>query len=146
MLVARFVVSLGMVLLAESLYADCFDAAAERHRVPANLLRAIACVESNFESHAVNHNSNGSTDYGVMQINSLWLAELRPFGIERDHLWDWCTNIHVGAWVLAQKIETAGYTWRAIGAYNAGLKNTPLREQLRYEYAEKVYRVVERGC
>lgn len=145
MLIMRFVVCLG-ILCAGWASADCYDTAAARHDLSADLLRAIACVESNFDPHAANHNPDGSTDYGVMQINSLWLPELSRFGIERDHLWDACTNIHVGAWVLAQKIETAGYTWRAIGAYNAGLKDTPLRERLRYEYAEKVYRVVERGC
>lgn len=141
----RLVVLLG-ILHAEFVSADCFETAAERHRVSADLLRAIACVESNFNPHAINRNRNGSVDYGVMQINSVWLKELGEFGIERDHLWDWCTNIHVGAWVLAQKIQRLGYTWRAIGAYNAGLKDTRLREQLRYEYAEKVYRVVEHGC
>ena len=141
----RLVVLLG-ILHAELVSADCFETAAERHRVSADLLRAIACVESNFNPHAINRNRNGSVDYGVMQINSVWLKELGEFGIERDHLWDWCTNIHVGAWVLAQKIQRLGYTWRAIGAYNAGLKDTRLREQLRYEYAEKVYRVVEHGC
>jgi soluble lytic murein transglycosylase-like protein len=141
----RLVVLLG-ILHAGLVSADCFETAAERHRVSADLLRAIACVESNFNPHAMNRNRNGSVDYGVMQINSVWLKELGEFGIERDHLWDWCTNIHVGAWVLAQKIQRLGYTWRAIGAYNAGLKDTRLREQLRYEYAEKVYRVVEHGC
>lgn len=145
MSIMRFVVCLG-ILCAGWASADCYDTAAARHDLSADLLRAIACVESNFDPYAVNHNRNGSADYGVMQINSLWLRELSKFGIERDHLWDACTNIHVGAWVLAQKIQTAGYTWRAIGAYNAGLSDTPLRERLRYEYAEKVYRVVEHGC
>lgn len=141
----RFVVFLGL-LLAESVSADCFDAAAERHRVSADLLRAIACVESNFDVHAINQNRNGSVDYGLMQINSLWLTELSQFGIEREHLWDPCTNIHVGAWVLGQSIQAAGNNWRAIGAYHAGLKNTPERETRRYEYARKVYDVLDRGC
>lgn len=144
-MIKHLIVILGL-LPASSAGADCFDTAAERHRVPACLLRAIACVESNVNPHAVNRNRNGSTDYGVMQINSVWLPRLGKFGIERDHLWDSCTNIHVGAWVLAQKIQTFGFTWRAIGAYNAGLKDTPLKEHLRYEYAKKVYRAVDDGC
>lgn len=141
----RFVVLLG-ILQAELVSADCFDTAAKRHYVSADLLRAIACVESNFNAQAVNYNRDGSADYGVMQINSRWLEELSAFGIERDHLWDPCTNIHVGAWVLAQKIQALGFTWRAIGAYNAGLKQTPQRERLRYEYAKKVYDVFDNGC
>ena len=145
MLMMRFVVCLG-ILCAGWASADCYESAAARYDLSADLLRAIACVESNFNAHAVNHNANGSTDYGVMQINSIWLAELSTFDIERDHLWDACTNIHVGAWVLAQKIQRLGYTWRAIGAYNAGLKDTPTREQLRYAYAKKVYRAHQHGC
>ena len=144
-MVKQFVLVFGLTT-AELVSADCFDTAAERHRVSADLLRAIACVESNFNPHAVNRNRNGSVDYGVMQINSVWLRELGKFGIERDHLWDPCTNIHVGAWVLAQKIQAFGFSWRAIGAYNAGLKQTPLREYLRYEYAKKVYGVLDNGC
>ena len=141
----HFVLFIGL-FLADTLCADCFNSAADRHRVSVDLLRAIACVESNFNPHAVNRNRDGSLDYGVMQINTAWLAKLGEFGIERDHLWDPCINIHVGAWVLAQKIQAFGFTWRAIGAYNAGLKDTPLREHLRYEYAKKVYRAVDNDC
>jgi soluble lytic murein transglycosylase-like protein len=144
-MVKHFVLVFGLTT-AELVSADCFDTAAARHSVPADLLRAIACVESNFNAHAVNRNRNGSVDYGVMQINSSWLPELRKFGIEGDHLWDACTNIYVGAWVMAQKIQAFGYSWRAIGAYNAGLKETPLREALRYEYAKKVYSAFDNGC
>ena len=126
--------------------ADCFDAAASRHEVPSELLRAIACVESNFDHHAYNDNRNGSYDIGIMQINSIWLPELSRFDIVEDHLWDMCTNVPVGAWVLSQKIAAFGYTARAIGAYNAGLRDTPTREYQRYEYAKKVYRAVDHGC
>lgn len=129
-----------------SAHADCFDDAATRHEVPPELLRAIACVESNFDRHAYNENRNGSYDIGIMQINSIWLPQLSRFDIVEDHLWDECTNIHVGAWVLSQKIAAFGYTARAIGAYNAGLRETPTREYLRYEYAKKVYRAVDNGC
>ena len=137
---------LSLFFFTGAVNADCFARAADRHNVPADLLRAIACVESNHNPHAINQNSNGSTDVGVMQINSLWLSSLSDFDIEPDHLWDMCTNIHVGAWVLAQKIDAFGYTWRAIGAYNAGLKDTPFRERLRYDYAKKVYSAIDSGC
>jgi hypothetical protein len=39
-----------------------------------------------------------------------------------------------------------GLGWRAIGAYNAGLKETPEREYLRYVYAKKVYQAIDSGC
>ena len=142
----RCLTILLLVFIADAAAADCFDAAADRHRVPADVLRAIACVESNHKPNAINRNRNGSVDYGVMQINSLWLRELASFGIERGHLWDLCTNVHVGAWILAQNFQTFGFGWRAIGAYNAGLQETPAREHLRYEYAKKIYRALDGGC
>ncbi|OPY60382.1 MAG: Transglycosylase SLT domain protein [Syntrophorhabdaceae bacterium PtaU1.Bin034] len=55
----------------------CFDEAGERYRISPQLLWAIAKTESNFSATAVNHNNNGSFDYGVMQINSSWYRELR---------------------------------------------------------------------
>ena len=68
-----------------------------------------------------------------MQINSAWLPELAKHGISERHLWEPCTNIHVGAWVLAQKVKKLGMTWDAVGAYNA---TTPAK---RKRYAWKVY-------
>lgn len=143
---ARYLLVALTLGIADTALADCFERAAERHRVPAPLLRAIACVESNHNAYAVHRNANGSVDLGVMQINSWWLPKLKPFGIERDHLWDLCTNVHVGAWVLAQNIKVLGLSWQAIGAYNAGLRQTPEKEALRYAYAQKVYRAIDNGC
>ena len=143
---ARFMIIVLLIGSADTALADCFDRAAKRHGLPVALLRAIACVESNHNPYAVHRNANGSVDLGVMQINSWWLPRLERYGIERDHLWDLCTNVHVGAWVLAQNIHVLGFSWRAIGAYNAGLEQTPEREELRYAYAQKVYRAVDRGC
>lgn len=144
--VIRYLTILPLFLAADPAVADCYDAAASRHGIPAEILRAIACVESNHNHLAVNRNRDGSTDYGVMQINSLWLPVLGKFGIEPDHLWDLCTNVHVGAWVLAQNVRALGFGWRAIGAYNAGMKDTPERETLRYVYAKKIYQAIDRGC
>lgn len=142
----RYVLIVLLTGVADTAFGDCFERAAERHHVPAPLLRAIACVESHHDPRAFNRNANGSIDLGVMQINSRWLPTLKQFGIERDHLWDLCTNVHVGAWVLAQNMKALGFTWRAIGAYNAGLEQTPKKEALRYAYAQKVYRALDRGC
>lgn len=97
----------------------CVKQAARRYQVDERLIHAIIQVESSGNPSALNRNANGSEDIGPMQINSSWLPVLGRYGIQRHHLYDPCTNVHVGAWVLAGNIVRYGYTWRAVGAYNA---------------------------
>lgn len=112
--------------LAASAHAQafCFDEAAAQY---ANLgmtgqhLRAIARVESSFRPGAVNRsNKDGSEDVGLMMINSFHFGELAKRGITRERLLEEpCTNVKVGAEILAGNIRRYGLTWRAVGAYNA---------------------------
>ena len=112
----------------------CWAEAAARYDVNPYLLYAIAKTESNLNPDALNRNKDGSYDIGLMQINSHWLPILRKYGIGPEQLRDACTNIHVGAWVLAQNIRRLGNSWEAVGAYNA------TSAALRNRYADKVYR------
>ena len=84
------------------------------YRIAPKLLRTISKGESNFNPAAVNYNTNGSYDFGLMQINSSWAPALRKMGIPWETLADPCTNVKVGAWVLAQCISEYGYTWSAV--------------------------------
>ena len=118
--------------------AACFEEAASRYQVPSVLLKAISRVESAGNPHALNRNKDGSFDIGHMQINSRWLPKLSHFGIAPDQLWDPCTNTHVGAWILAQAVQRIGYSWTAVGAYNAG------SQEKRDRYARKVSAVLKR--
>ncbi|APA88981.2 lytic transglycosylase domain-containing protein [Paraburkholderia sprentiae WSM5005] len=116
--------------------ADCIDDAARFHHVNARLVRAIATIESGQHANVVHLNADGTTDIGLMQINSRWLATLSRFGISRADLHDRCTNAYVGAWVLSQNLRHLGLTWDAVGAYNAG---TYVK---RVAYARRVYRAL----
>jgi soluble lytic murein transglycosylase-like protein len=118
--------------------ATCWEQAAIRHQVNPHLLAAIAEVESGLRPGAIGRNTNGSIDIGLMQINSLWLPELQRHGIAPRDLLDPCVSVHVGAWVLAQKMRRHGNTWMAVGAYNAG------SEVLRERYARKVIEALAR--
>ena len=122
------------LLLGSQAHALCFKEAAERYKVSETLLRAIAKTESNFNAKASNINTNGTEDIGVMQINSSWLPTLKQFGIGREELKQACTNVNVGAWIMAKNIEQHGDTWRAVGAYNA---RSPSKQAV---YIQKVWR------
>ncbi len=112
----------------------CWEEAATRYQVSSQLLHAIARTESALNPQAVGRNRNGSRDIGLMQINSWWLPKLAQYGIHEQDLFDPCTSIHVGAWILAQNVARHGYTWEAVGAYNA---TTPA---LRAAYITRVRR------
>lgn len=118
---------------------QCWADASARYGVPVDLLYAVARVETGNRYKIVSgKNKNGSRDIGLMQINSSHLPRLAKHGItERDLLENPCLNLHVGAWIMSESIARHGYTWVAIGAYNAGSKNK------RLIYAKKVYAMYE---
>lgn len=114
---------------------QCFVEAGKMYNIHPNLLWAIAKVESRFNPYAINRNSNGTYDIGIMQINSSWLPVLKTYGLkDKRHLWNPCYNIHVGAWILGQCIQKYGYTWTAIGCYNATSRTK------RVKYINKVWK------
>jgi soluble lytic murein transglycosylase-like protein len=126
---------------------QCFSEAAGRYQVPTQLLKAIALVESNNQVDAINtSNSDGSKDFGLMQINSWHLKRLQPYRITAPVLVrDPCTNIHVGAWILAENlVTTRGNLWAAVGAYNAGFSTKPKVERARRHYVSKVRDALKR--
>ncbi len=118
--------------------AACFEEAASRYQIPSILLKAISRVESAGNPNALNRNQDGSFDIGHMQINSRWLPKLSHFGISRERLWDPCTNTLVGAWILAQNVNRIGYSWNAVGAYNAASPDK------RDRYARKISDAMKR--
>ncbi len=107
----------NMTLIA-TVSANPFVDAGERYGIDPWLLYSIAKVESGMNPSAINHNRNGTTDMGIMQINTIHLPTLAKWGITRDHLWQPETNINVGAWVLAGCVKKHGYTTKALDCYN----------------------------
>ena len=112
-----FLAAALFLALGTDAHSFCFEEAGAQYGINPQILRAIAKVESNFNPRAVNKNSNGTFDFGLMQINSSWAATL---GKERwNSLGDACSNTKTGAWILSMCMNKYGYTWKAIGCYNS---------------------------
>jgi lysozyme-related protein Hpa2 len=117
---------------------DCFATAAAYQQVNPVVLRAIAWQESRGNANAMHRNANGSTDYGMMQINSVHLPVLSRYGISARDLMHPCASIYVAAWHLRKMIVKYGYTWAAVGAYHS---ETPAE---RDRYARSIEAIVAR--
>jgi soluble lytic murein transglycosylase-like protein len=121
----------------------CLQAAANKHGVAYEIVRSIAEQESHFNPKAQRAplaagNRDGSTDYGLMQINSSWLPTLARYGITKQALFDPCINADVGVWILADLFKRFGPTWKAVGKYNAVSPNKG------HIYAKNVYLKLQR--
>ncbi len=123
--------------------APCMESAARYYSLPIALLRAIRAQEGG-SAGAWSLNTDGSVDYGVMQINSRWLPRLEQRGYTaRALVYDACASIVAGAWILAHALadhdawNRTGVNptvyWRAIGNYHS---RTP---QLNRTYAEQIW-------
>jgi soluble lytic murein transglycosylase-like protein len=113
-------------------FAACMALAAAFNHLPPKALPQIAAVEGgrNGTAHV---NPNGSVDYGVMQINSLWVPALvKSTGwtetAVRVHLmYDPCFNIAAAGAVLRQDLREAhGNLRRAVALYHS---NNPALNQ-----------------
>jgi len=134
----RLAICLSAAFYMAAAHADCFDDAAAWQHVNSTILQAIAWQESHNHATAIPKNENGSIDYGLMQINSIHLAALARYGIDRDSLMVPCKNVYIAAWRLRIQVVRYGQTWAAVDAYHSA---TP---SLRDDYARKIAAIVKR--
>lgn len=123
---------------------DCINQAVVSYAVPASLIMAVIYVEGG-RNGTRNYNSNGTYDYGVMQINSIWLPEIaKQFAYSAmDLQYDACKNVFAGSWILRQNLdhEKTKPLMYAIGSYHS------LTPQLNYLYSVKVlsaYQIIQK--
>ena len=139
--------SLITVLLAMTFSVnaqDCFEMAGKDYRIEPDLLRAISYRESSWRDNALNVVSQSEYAVGKMQIHSQNFSHLAQFGITPRLLYtDSCLNIYTGAYYLAIAFKRWGYSWRAVGAYNAGFRETEVQEKKRQQYAKEIQAIYD---
>jgi soluble lytic murein transglycosylase-like protein len=114
---------------------------APQYNVPPMLVAAIIIKESQGNVYAERHNTNGTVDRGLMQLNSSWFQG------------EWqCaeTNIKNGtsylAWLYIQTKHTSPYWWSAVVSYNCGLtrfKSERGPPKISLDYADAVFMIWE---
>ena len=95
----------------------CFNRAAYKYGLPVSLIKAVADTESGFNPSAVDYDKNGTYDYGVMQINTVWYKQLKPYW---NNLADPCYNVMVGSWILYRCVKKYGGVKEGLACYNSG--------------------------
>lgn len=128
-----------LVITSPAIAKDCFDMAGRDYHIEPDLLRAISFRESSWRPDAMNVVSSQIYAVGMMQIHSQNFSHLAQYGITAGNLYrDPCMNIYTGAYYLALAFKRWGYSWRAVGAYNAGFRETEAQERKRQKYAEEI--------
>lgn len=105
-------------------YERVFMREASAAGVPLWIVARMAEYESGFNPRAVNDkNTNGTADYGMMQLNSAYLDEFswRYNDGEPVDPFDVDTSVRVACRYLARLYERTGDWVDAVASYNAGL-------------------------
>jgi hypothetical protein len=103
----------------------CMALAANINHLPPRVLPSIQAVEGGFVG-SVSHNTDGSDDLGVMQVNTLWLVPLSrasllpPAEVRQRLVYNGCFNIRAAGMIMRFYLdETHGDLLRAVGDYHS---------------------------
>lgn len=109
---------------------DCVRTISSRTSIPVLVLLTLMRTEGGRPGLAVK-NTNGTRDYGVMQINSVWIPRLeRTMGVTLDEIRDnGCLNVAAGALILRHLWIKEKNLYGAIGHYHSN--NVRLSNQYR---------------
>lgn len=90
----------------------CSIAAAVKYAVPANIVLAVAEKEAGKPGQRT-RNSNGTQDFGPMQLNTVYLKDLARYGITaNDVAAAGCYSFELATWRLRQHIKNdSGDLW-----------------------------------
>ena len=124
-------------------YLACMVMTAHWYQLPPRVLPSIHVVEGGWPG-AVHHNTDGTDDMGVMQINTRWVGPITTTlgrvgyhwskaSVAEHLIYDPCFNIAAAGLILRTYWVLGGHDWRrAVGDYHS---HTP---QLHQDYLIKV--------
>lgn len=102
-----------MIILLLSFYSSISDI------IPDTLLlKSIVIVESGEYSKAINRNTNGTTDYGLGQINTIWVKGLELDTVKLINEPEY--NLKWSAYILRHCLDEYGWTWEGLAHYHNG--------------------------
>lgn len=131
------VADLPPALVEGDVELQCVVEAGEHYKVPWDVMLAVLKIEGG-RAGTVSGNTDGTRDYGPWQINSHWLDELAPHGLDAKALtWDGCAGAWTASWVMRQCLNRHDDFWRGVGCYHSGTQAPYDRNAA---YAHKVYR------
>lgn len=111
-------------MATSKILAACLMLASQTYGVPPAVLVGIYKAEGGQVGQEV-RNTNGSSDLGPMQINTLWLPTLaEKWGVNESTARRWvrddaCTNVGVSAWILRSHIDDTKSLSGAIARYHS---------------------------
>ena len=112
-------------------FLRCMLLAASFYGLPPRVLPSIQAVEGGAPG-VVHHDTDGTADLGVMQVNTLWvrplalLTGLTPAAVQARLLGDACFNIAAAAAILRAYLNRTHDLMLAIGDYHS---HTPALNQ-----------------
>lgn len=120
-----FILLLPFICFAnENAYDALFVKYSKIHRIPSQLLWAIAKTESNFNPSAINKaNDNGTYDIGLMQVNSIHEENLKKLGLTLNDLYDPEINVRYASAYLAKCFKKWGFNYKGLNCYNGRISN-----------------------
>ena len=123
-------------ILINDVPLQCINQAAIAYHVPAKLILAVMKKEGGKNGLAVK-NTNGTYDYGVMQINSIWVHKIAAYGYTAQDLqYNPCKNVMVGTWILSKGLAEKGPAWNSVANYHS---HTPRYNQIYRDKLLKTY-------
>ncbi len=132
-----------LALAVSDVPLPCINEAAIEYRVPAKLIISVLNVERGRVGMA-QKNKNGTYDLGPLQINTSWWPMLYKYHVTpKEVQYNPCTNVKIGAWILASSIANGQNLLSGVGDYHSHTPryNQTYTQQVRIAYTELTQRL-----